>query len=882
MNFKKQILLTSIITASASAFAEYNIIIPLDKSAFTLSNNTSISGSANLAPETINRGDSSTLSWNYKYADKVNIAGLGSYGPSGSVNVSPLTTTHYLVEAIKGEKTLKNELTLNVIQSHPEITFTTDTYKIGVGGSANLNWNVLNADSVDIDNGVGTSLAINSSINVSPTTSTTYTITANGYEGLTERNSLSIEVIPNSVINSFTSDKSKITVGDNVIFNWNVTDSEGLSLTPYGVVDKTKNTLTIAQNTVGEVSYQLKSESFSGLDVESSPITVTAYEVPVISSYKVNDSDNVNAEPNEELNFTWTGNNVSKYTLDGSIVEGLTKKLNAPDSGTKSYVLSGENEAGKSVNKTVEVTIVGVGAIDTFTAPSTVFVGVPFSLNWTASNVSDYKLSGTSNSGIGTETSVTGLNYAVTPITANTHTYTLKGTSASNKEVVKTVAVVVEDVPILTSFTVNNMTTVDVSPNAVLTFAGSGSEGSTTQARNITNNNNETLPANAPSTPGTYSYYMVATKTINSVTKYSTLKTVTVNVIESPTISSINAPSNVFANAPFSISWNNNSGTTYSISSDNETSGIATSPVNLDNSSTTTVTPTAAGTYNYTITATNSVGISTTSSKQVIVESDPTLTRTSVNGSTGPVGYVKPSTAFSISVVGNTEGSVMVGRDNRNTVDVDLPSVSNSTEGSTPYYIAVKKTLNGITRYSRVVSAVVIVQNDPVFTSISIPLNVFTNTAFSGTWVTTPTGNSYKIRSNNAASGIPTTDMSLSSSSTGSITPTSPGTYIYTITATNNAGGSTSTSVTVTVEAIPTMTGFTVNGGTAITVPKGTALTYAASGLSPGASLDQSTLSKNANSSVATTVYVSGYATKTLNGVTKRSTTPLTVTVTTQ
>ncbi len=52
--------------------AEYQVIIPLDPKGIIMEE-TPINGTINLSPISINRGESSTLSWNYDYANQVNI-----------------------------------------------------------------------------------------------------------------------------------------------------------------------------------------------------------------------------------------------------------------------------------------------------------------------------------------------------------------------------------------------------------------------------------------------------------------------------------------------------------------------------------------------------------------------------------------------------------------------------------------------------------------------------------------------------------------------------------------------------------------------------------------------------------------------------------------
>lgn len=64
----------------------------------------------------------------------------------------------------------------------PQVTFGTDPLTVNQGDMAILSWTTVNADTVTIDQGIGT-VAINGSIAVTPAATTTYTLTASGPGG---------------------------------------------------------------------------------------------------------------------------------------------------------------------------------------------------------------------------------------------------------------------------------------------------------------------------------------------------------------------------------------------------------------------------------------------------------------------------------------------------------------------------------------------------------------------------------------------------------------------------------------------------------------------------------------------------------------------------
>ena len=704
------IAISAIIALKANA--EYQIIIQLEPNGIIMEE-IPLVGEAKLNPSTINRGESSNLSWAYQYANSVNILDIGTYGKSGSVEVSPLASRNYQIEITKGsQKTIQNAF-LTVIQPNPNISFTSSSNRIGIGQPLTLNWNVSNAYGVDIDNGVGNNLPLISSSTVYPTTDTTFKLTAKGYEGVSDlTNYLNVDVVENSVINSFNASSLNVTTGNSVNFSWDVTDSEGLNLSNFGPVSGTPTGFqSVDFNSAGVFDFTLYSTSLNGTVVSSTPININVYNPSVINSYTVNGSSaTIDASPNQSLVFDWTSSNSINYTLNGNTVNGNSTTLLADSSvGTTEYILSAFNGAGDSVSRSLSVNVVGLPTINTFNAPTAVFINNPFNLSWTGTGISKYEIkSDNSNSGVATTAFDLGssLNTNATPTVAGTYNYTLSAYNTANSKIDSIKSVIVEAKPTFTGFTVNGATSVTVAPNSTLTYASSGfSSGATFAARNSDNSAAATNPTIAPTTAGTYIYYGAATKTLNSVTEYSALRAVSVTVVNAPTIGTITAPSNVFANAAFTMSWTGTNAVNYKIRGNVAASGISTTDVDLGTSLSSSITPTAAGTYTYTITATNAAGVTTTSTDTVIVEANPTFTGFTVNG--GTTINVGPTGTLTYASIGFSAGSTFVTRNSENNANATNPTKAPATVGTYTYYAAATKTLNSTTRYSALIAVVV-------------------------------------------------------------------------------------------------------------------------------------------------------------------------------
>src|SRR5579864_8966845 len=132
-------------------------------------------------PSSVAPGASAVLSWSTSNATSVSIAGIGTFGASGSTNVTPASTTAYAATATgPGGSALANA-TVAVTSNPPTILFSAQPNAIPKGGTAVLSWTTTNATSVNIP-GVG-SFPPNGSTNVKPATTTNYTATAQGAGG---------------------------------------------------------------------------------------------------------------------------------------------------------------------------------------------------------------------------------------------------------------------------------------------------------------------------------------------------------------------------------------------------------------------------------------------------------------------------------------------------------------------------------------------------------------------------------------------------------------------------------------------------------------------------------------------------------------------------
>ena len=150
--------------------------------------------------EKIQQGDSVTLTWQTANAAEVSIPGVGlSLEASGSRTVKPSQTTTYTLTAKGTGQPATSSRAVTVIAAPPaapipapSATLTAPS-SVQQGQSVTLTWTTQNAKSVSIDPGIG-SVDLNGQRQVSPTTPTTYTLTAKGADGSTVLRTARVDV----------------------------------------------------------------------------------------------------------------------------------------------------------------------------------------------------------------------------------------------------------------------------------------------------------------------------------------------------------------------------------------------------------------------------------------------------------------------------------------------------------------------------------------------------------------------------------------------------------------------------------------------------------------------------------------------------------------
>ena len=138
-------------------------------------------------PSQIKAGEKTTLVWEVRDADEVTISGIGNVDPqAGTSTVTLSQTTTYTLTAKNSVS--QETATLTVTVDHPVVrivSFLATPATIAPGQSTTLSWQTENATEAAIG-GIG-SVNVNGSTTVSPSVTTTYTLTAKNQFGPSHR-----------------------------------------------------------------------------------------------------------------------------------------------------------------------------------------------------------------------------------------------------------------------------------------------------------------------------------------------------------------------------------------------------------------------------------------------------------------------------------------------------------------------------------------------------------------------------------------------------------------------------------------------------------------------------------------------------------------------
>lgn len=183
-------------SGSGYVFSQQNVDVNVTESGISLADTEILFGARIWTePASIIAGQSAELRWECVNAAGVSIdQGVGEVEATGSLQIAPTETTTYLLTAVRSDgSTLTGQATLTVVHG-PTVSITAEPQTIVQGQTAILSWTSTDAETLSMDQSIG-EIELSGSLAVSPSETTTYTITATGPAG-TNTTSFTLIVTP--------------------------------------------------------------------------------------------------------------------------------------------------------------------------------------------------------------------------------------------------------------------------------------------------------------------------------------------------------------------------------------------------------------------------------------------------------------------------------------------------------------------------------------------------------------------------------------------------------------------------------------------------------------------------------------------------------------
>ena len=233
------------------------------------------------SPSAIVAGGFATLSWDVSGAETVTIDnGVGQVdAATGTKQVSPQATTTYTLTATNedGETTASVTLIVSPVEKPTVNSFAASPSAIVAGDSATLSWDVSGATTVRIDNGVGQVDPESGTVQVSPQSTTTYTLTATNEDGKTTA-SATLTVFEKPTVMSFAASPPAIAEGGYATLSWDVSGAETVAIdNGVGQVDPESGTVQVSPDAT--TTYILAAENQTGETTSSITVTVSGEEI---------------------------------------------------------------------------------------------------------------------------------------------------------------------------------------------------------------------------------------------------------------------------------------------------------------------------------------------------------------------------------------------------------------------------------------------------------------------------------------------------------------------------------------------------------------------------------------------------------------------------
>jgi len=390
-------------------------------------------------PMRIYAGETTELSWTTFNASRVWIEpGIGDVELTGIRPVSPIKTTTYIIHAEKdGLESKSNRVTVTVKYKEPVINLSANPTTIRNGETSVLTWNVINAYTLTISDGITTeSVPLIYSRIVSPSVTTMYTFEASNPDGKTQ------ETIKITVINDepptaqISATPTHINLGEDSLLEWSYTNAETVTIMP-GIGDGTQiNSSIVTPETT--TTYTIEAIGPGGIAKDEVTIIVTHDPTEIFAHIEANPMRIYEGESTE---LSWTTRNAIHAWIKPDIGDvELTGKRTVTPETTTTYEIHATKDGHEEAISRVTVNVKSpIPIINVSANPITIYQGKSSVITWSTINAQSVEI----DQGIG----LVALSGSLTVTPPVSTTYRIKATGPGG-ETSKDVTIYVTFVPL--------------------------------------------------------------------------------------------------------------------------------------------------------------------------------------------------------------------------------------------------------------------------------------------------------------------------------------------------------------------------------------------------------------------------------------------------
>ena len=773
-------------------------------------------------------GEAATLAWTTSHATSIIIDnGVSVSATSGTVTVRPAQTTTYMLTAVwvGGVVQATDTVTINVIPS-PTINFTADPPTVASGESSRLEWTTSGADSVALtDNDSSTDDATlydglnrNDGVDVTPTRTTTYTLTAT-WDGGTLTSQVTVRVGSGTTaprILSFTANPRTIIEGNETVLEWTTSDATEVTISDVaGTLDVAAGRTVVRPSET--TTYTLTATGASETTPVTRTVTVTVHQEPEIVSFVAEEIPDTPG--GETYTLSWTTRHATRVTIDNGVsASAANGSVTVRPWTDTTYTLTAVGRGG-AVTETVDAAVAPRPSINQFeTADDTIVSGERTTLRWTTGSADSVTITDndpdTVDEDLYAGLSVSSSKFVSPTATTGdrTITYTLTVKNSAGVTVTATTALTVEPAPpTVTGFTADpvsvgsggrvNFTWTATGATSIVISAGGSNVYWTSTSVEETEGATAVRPTGEVDDEITYTLTATGPGGTNA-----NPPTQTVTIVAGPGIDFTATPDRVPSGGSVTLRWTTTNATSVVIMNGNTNVHTTTTSSQAARGSVT-VMPTVDTTY--TLTAT---GNSVTNDATVSVEIIPAPT---VDTFTADPSNVALRGLVNLTWT-TTEATSLVIKAGTSTVystGTEALALS-GTAGVTPI-ADTTYTLTATGPSGTATDTVDVTIDQPtVVTFTADPTNVELGDPVTLTWTTTSAASIKIEATTNSGTSVVYTTSTLSQLDSGSRTVTPDANTIYTLTATGPTGTDTDTA-TVTINP-PVIDSFTATPDTSV------------------------------------------------------------------